>query len=69
MRQRWSCEATVSGRRELAAETRGLDLGFDYVIHRSSDAKLLVVSSARKIATLQPGSDDEAWALRRAANA
>jgi len=53
----------------VAAETRGLDLGFDYVIHRSSDAKLLVVSSARKIATLQPGSDDEAWALRRAANA
>jgi probable biosynthetic protein (TIGR04098 family) len=51
-----------------APDRRRLDLGFDYAIHRSSDDKLLVVSSARKIATMQRGSDGEAWALRRAAN-
>jgi probable biosynthetic protein (TIGR04098 family) len=36
---------------------RLLDLGFDYTVTRESDARLIVVSSARKVAALAAGSD------------
>lgn len=36
-----------------------LDLGLDYRIERESDARLIVVSSARKVAAIAPGSPIE----------
>ena len=39
-----------------------LDLGFDYRILRSSDCKEIVISSCRKVAPIQAGSENEAWA-------
>jgi probable biosynthetic protein (TIGR04098 family) len=43
------------------AGKRLLDLGFDYKIRRSSDAKEIAISSCRKVAPLEPGSEGEAW--------
>jgi probable biosynthetic protein (TIGR04098 family) len=44
-------------------EHRLLDIGFDYRILRSSDRKEIVVSSSRKVAPLEAGSESESWAL------
>ncbi len=38
-----------------------LDLGFDYRIRRSSDAKEIAISSCRKVAPLEDGSEGKAW--------
>jgi len=38
-----------------------LDLGLDHRIRRSSDGKEIVISSCRKVASLQPGSEGEKW--------
>jgi probable biosynthetic protein (TIGR04098 family) len=38
------------------------DFGFDFRIRRSCDNKEILVSSCRKIAPIQPGTDSERWA-------
>jgi probable biosynthetic protein (TIGR04098 family) len=38
-----------------------LDLGLDYRILRSCDNKVIVISSARKVIVLEPGSEGERW--------
>ncbi len=48
-----------------SGDARLLDLGFDYAIVRSSDRKEILISSARKVAPLPAGSDEDAWARRR----
>ena len=44
---------------------RLLDLGMDYQMRRSSDDKEILISSCRKVAPLEPGSDAERWADRQ----
>ena len=45
--------------------TRLLDLACDFTVRRSSDEKLIMISSCRKTARLTPGSEDEAWVNRQ----
>lgn len=45
-------------------EQRLLDLGFDYRILRAIDRKEIAISSCRKVAPLEAGSESEAWARR-----
>jgi probable biosynthetic protein (TIGR04098 family) len=42
-----------------------LDLGMDYQVRRSSDNKEILVSSCRKVARLQSGSEGQHWAEAR----
>lgn len=49
----------------LAEGTRWLDLACDFTVRRSSDEKLIMLSSCRKVAPLAAGSEDEAWAERQ----
>jgi probable biosynthetic protein (TIGR04098 family) len=44
--------------------SRLLDLGMDYRIRRSSDNKEILISSCRKVASLEPESEGEQWADR-----
>jgi len=40
---------------------RLIDYGFDYRVTRTSDNKEILISSARKVSPMEPGSADEAW--------
>jgi probable biosynthetic protein (TIGR04098 family) len=42
-----------------------MDLACDFTVRRSSDSKLVLISSCRKSAALAPGSESEAWVLRK----
>jgi probable biosynthetic protein (TIGR04098 family) len=46
-----------------------LDLGIDHTVRRSSDDKEILVSSCRKVAPLEPGSEGERWARRAGSRA
>jgi len=59
---------TVAARLRMQTGQLGeafLDLACDFTIRRSSDQKLIMVSSCRKSARLSPGSEDEAWVKRQ----
>ena len=59
---------TVTARMRILTERPGdalLDLACDFTIRRSSDKKLIMISSCRKSAPLSPGSENEAWAKRQ----
>jgi probable biosynthetic protein (TIGR04098 family) len=45
-----------------------LDTGLDYRVRRSSDDKLILISSCRKVAHVVPGTEGESWARRRHRN-
>jgi probable biosynthetic protein (TIGR04098 family) len=44
---------------------QSIDLNFEHKIRRSSDNKEIVISSCRKVARLDPGSEGECWAQKK----
>jgi probable biosynthetic protein (TIGR04098 family) len=50
---------------ELPDGNQAIDFGFDHKIRRSSDDKVITVSSCRKVARLEPGEEGERWAQKK----
>jgi len=59
-----SLHIRIKARMHISASQAGqmLDFGFDYRIARRSDGKEILISSARKVAPLEPGSPSCRWA-------
>jgi probable biosynthetic protein (TIGR04098 family) len=49
---------------ELGDVAPVLDLAFDHRVRRSSDNKEIAISSCRKVASLEPGSEGDRWVRR-----
>ena len=49
---------------DLGEGVQALDFAFDHRVRRSSDNKEITVSSCRKVASLEPGSDGDRWVRR-----